>query len=586
MGSAYDLSSPFALLDSALSGAPAGAIPSSREALLEALPVPLIVTDERGRTLYANRAFSSLLGCGADFPLGKELASLLISQEDDAEGPARGEERELMLTRPDGKLLPVRELRASVEHGGRKFVASVLQDLSKRQLADERALRIAYDGVLTGLPGQDRFMAALTQELHRLFETEGHTFSVVLLDVDRFKSINERFGADVADKVLLEVSERTKTILHSVGTIFRTGGDEVAAILKGISSRDYVESLLDRLQKLISLPIWIAGNSIFPSACITAILNVPKDLTALQVMGRLSGAMKVAKKRGLGYALFVEPAEEGAEERGPRRESSVATEIRASLISSRFVPYLQPIYHMATMQLVGFETLARWKHPDSGVLPPSDFISDAEEAGLITAIDEAIVSQSIAAMEGLVKRHPDVPFWLSANASSLSLRDPSFLPFIQGELRKTSFPAERFVLEITEDILIEDLPKARSYLDALKELGVRVVLDDFGKGWSSLRYISQLPIDGLKIDTSFIDQLLRSKTTMGFVKHIIETARQLGLDVVAEGVESKAQKQWLAEFGVDGQGYFFSPPLSMDKVDEFLDDASVFGSLLGQQEQD
>ena len=254
-------------------------------------------------------------------------------------------------------------------------------------------------------------------------------------------------------------------------------------------------------------------------------------------------------------------------------------DIQASLLQSRFVPYFQPIYNTASMQLLGFETLARWRHPDSGVLLPSAFLSEAEESGQVTDIDKNIVSKAIAAMEDFSRKNPHLPFFLSANASGLSLLDPSFIPFIGSELERASFPPDRFVLELTEDILTENLEEIRARLEALKKLNIRIALDDFGTGCSSLQYVSQLPIDCVKIDRSFIEQIFKSQRTTSLVRTIIETAQALGLDVIAEGIETKDQNLWLADFNVNGQGYFFSTPLSMEKTEEFLKDASAFEGL-------
>ena len=592
MSFAQNPNSSFNFLNGALTFPSPEQLLSSREALLDGLPVPLLVAGEQDRVLYVNRAFASLMGCAQDYPLGKEISSLLLPQAGPTVeltlpvvaipgGAGQGQTGDFTLLKPDGTSIPVQQVTNSITWEGRRLTLLTLFDLTEQRATNERLLRIAYYDSLTGLPNRDCFIDSMTQELRHISEDEGYSFSVMLLNMDRFKMLNEQFGSDVADKVLIEVTERTKTILHGFATIFRTGGDEIAAILKGVSSRDYVDSALARLQKLISIPVWINGDSVFPSACITAMLNIPKEFSALQVLGRLSGAMKVAKKRGLGYVLFVPPTAGEAEAQGSQPD--ISAEIQASLLKSQFIPYFQPIYNTSTMTLLGFETLARWQHPDSGVLPPSDFLSEAEESGLVTAIDKTIVSQSIAAMEEFIKKHPEVPFYVSANASGLSLRDPSFFAFLETELRKASFPADRFVLEITEDILIENLAEARSYLENLKKLNIRVALDDFGTGYSSLQYISELPIDSLKIDRSFIDQLLKSRKTLSLVKSVIEMARGLDLNIVAEGIETKDQNQWLAEFGVDGQGYFFSPPLSMERTDEFLKDASAFAAIFGGQ---
>ncbi len=571
---------------------------ASRDAILDQLPAPLVISDEQDRILYVNRALLSLINCPEDFLQGKKLSSILIPrakldpQSEDAQDPAEREMQDLpdgqalILLGAEGAALPVKQLARSLTWNARKLTLSVLLDLSEQQAANERLLRIAYYDSLTGLPNRDCFMDSLSQELRKRNGADGYTFSVVLLNMDRFKLLNEQYGSDTADKVLIEVAERTKTILHGFATIFRTGGDEVMAILKGVSSQSYLESALDRLLKLISIPIWINGDSVFPSACLTAMLDIPKEFTALQVLSRLSSSMKTAKKRGLGCVLFVSPATESQGRDVEHKDIlKVTAEIQTSLMNDQFIPYFQPIYNTATMQLLGFETLARWKHPTSGILPPGAFIPEAEESGLLTAIDRAIVSQALVAMENFTRKYPQLNFHLNANASGLSLKDASFFDFIEGKLKNVTFPPDRFTLEITEDVLMENLGEARGRLEKLKKLNISVALDDFGTGYSSLQYISQLPVDSLKIDRSFIDQMLKSRKTASLVKSVIEMARSLNLSIVAEGIETKDQNQWLAEYNVAGQGFFFSMPLSMEKADEFLKDVSVFAELIKEMPQ-
>ena len=360
--------------DSALSGRQAASLSTeqllaSRDAILDQLPVPLVISDEQDRILYANQALLSLINGPEDFLKGKKLPSILVPRakldphSEDAQDPAERERQDLpdgqalILLGAEGVALPVKQLTGSVTWNACKLTLSALFDLSEQQAANERLLRIAYYDSLTGLPNRDCFMDSLNQELRKLNSADGYTFSVILLNMDRFKLLNEQYGSDTADKVLIEVIERTKTILHGFATIFRTGGDEVMAILKGVSSQSYLESTLDRLLKLISLPIWIDGDSVFPSACLTAMLDIPKDFSALQVLGGLSSSMKAAKKRGLGCVLFVSPATEHRDKEAKHKDIlKVTAEIQTSLLNDQFIPYFQPVYSRA---------LRRWR--DGGI---------------------------------------------------------------------------------------------------------------------------------------------------------------------------------------------------------------------------
>jgi EAL domain-containing protein (putative c-di-GMP-specific phosphodiesterase class I) len=249
--------------------------------------------------------------------------------------------------------------------------------------------------------------------------------------------------------------------------------------------------------------------------------------------------------------------------------------MRRGLASQEFIPYFQPIYRQSPTRLIGFEALVRWNHP-SGVLPSGAFVRQAEETGLIAKIDKNVISRAIKTAKKWSEAYPETPFVVSVNASRASFKDPSFVPFILNRLEKNELSAKYFVLEVTEGIFIESFEEAIEKLNLLKDRGVKIALDDFGTGYSSLQYVSQLPLNYIKIDKSFIDQLFSSEKAMRMVRSIIDMVGMLGLGVVAEGVESVPQLDWLAEYkDTRVQGYFFSPPLPPEEAECILADANA-----------
>lgn len=572
----------------------------SREELLVQIPVPLLLSDEHGKILFHNKALLALCGQAPDDSLlDMEESSLFdMGQQNGASTAVFLDSKihactiagntltcEASLIRNKGLPVPVRCFRTQLVSGGRSLTLSTLYDMTERDAMEKRLRQMAYFDPLTGLPNRNSFLDELDREIRKFLDSGGYLFSVILADMDRFKLVNEQIGSREADKVLLEVVERIKTILGGFATIFRIGGDEFAAIIHGTNSREYMESLLTRLQRLITMPISMDGDNLFPSASIAAILDIAEDVSSAQLLARLSDAVTEAKKQGFGTIHFESSSPEKRRMQAGNRANllTLTAEIQNSLTLSHFVPYFQPIYQLSTRRLAGFETLVRWHHPSRGILSPAAFIAAAEESGLIADIDRQIISRAIETLRSLSEKANGTPFFISANVSGASLRDFGFVPFIESEMSNASLPPDNFVLEVTESMLIDNLDMASAQLEAIKRLKVRIALDDFGTGYSSLQYINQLPIDCIKIDKSFMDQLFTSPKTSGMVKTIIDMAHTLNLKIVVEGIENEDQVLWLSDFDVQGQGYFFSQPVPLNEAESLLKDAVAFESLLPPQ---
>jgi len=443
---------------------------------------------------------------------------------------------------------------------------------------------MAFYDASTGLPNRHSFLDDLEKEIRHVGTTPNYVFSVVLLNLDKFKLINEQMGARDADLVLLEITRRIGSMTEGFAGFYRIGGDEFAIVVRGTNSKDYVASLLQRIQRLIGTPVLMRGKTVSPSASFGVVLETGADSTCDIILTQLSDALIVGKKRGMGTITFYSPEAVSEYVERPRYNLlNTQVEMRQALQTSQFIAYLQPVYTLSPLGLSGFEALARWAHPTRGILTPNAFIPLAEETGLIAWLDRSIIRQSIAILKKWMRESPSMPISISANASGASLADPDFIPFVRDQIREISSAPEHFTLEVTEGILIRNLKGVQTQLDQLREMGIKISLDDFGTGFSSLQYINQLPIDWIKIDKSFMDQLFQTEKTLGMVRSILNMAAELKLGIVAEGVESEDQVRWLTENGSEtlkeklrGQGYFFSRPVPQAEAESLLADAMAF----------
>jgi len=362
---------------------------------------------------------------------------------------------------------------------------------------------------------------------------------------------------------------------------FRMSGDEFSIIIRGTNSKDYIDSQLQRIRRLLNNPVQIDGKTIFPSATFGAVLDIQRSNDASQVMALAAYALTTGKKNAMGSITFISAIDgiEALKQQDRSNLLAVQADMRRALASMEFIPYFQPIYNLSPPRLVGFEALARWDHP-SGIRDPDAFVPQAEETGLIAKIDKNVISRAIKIAKKWSDTHPEFPFFVSANASGASFKDPNFVPFILGRLEKAALDPKYFVLEFTEGIFIENFENAINKLNSLRSHGVKVALDDFGTGYSSLQYVSQLPLNYIKIDKAFISHVFTSQKTMLMVRSIIDMAAMLEFGVVAEGVDNVNQLNWLSKNeNTKAQGYFFSPPVPQEGAENMLDDAIAFASL-------
>ncbi len=407
---------------------------------------------------------------------------------------------------------------------------------------------------LTGLPNRVLFHDRVEQAIHSA-KRSGHGCSVMLMDLNHFKEINDTLGHHQGDRLLQEVAVRLRETLRASDTVARLGGDEFGILLHGVAdpvrAAIVAESLLERLRE----PFAVDATTLQVGGAIGVACHPAHGDGVDTLMQRADIAMYAAKATSSGHAVF-EPSQD---HHSPRR-LRLAAELRGAIERSELVLAFQPKADLRTGRIVGVEALARWEHPELGVLEPSEFVPLAEQTGLIIALTSAVLDEALARLAAWRALGHDVS--IAVNLSARSFLDAGLADEIPSVLAERGVPPECLELEITESMLMHDPVRARTTLERLAAVGVSVSVDDFGTGYSSLAHLKRLPVDTLKIDKSFVLNMTEDAADEAIVRSMIELAHNLGMRVVAEGVESAATWLRLAALGCDlAQGFHLSRPL-------------------------
>jgi diguanylate cyclase (GGDEF)-like protein len=456
----------------------------------------------------------------------------------------------------------------------------LLRDVTERREADQRIVNLAYFDPLTGLPNRASFQALLSLAVARS-EGESERLAVLFLDIDGFKGVNDSFGHATGDHVLQSVAERLRATLRisdPVGrqmpgttdgqamSLSRLGGDEFTVLLPNIGRAEDAMLVAQRICAAFAKPFNVDSQEITLSTSV-GISVFPDDASSPQLLVKHADtAMYAAKERGRSQAHFYS---EALTERALHR-FKMETALRRAIERDEFEVYYQPIINAKSERIAVFEALVRWRNPELGLLPPSEFISVAEECGMIARLGRWVLERAcrdaVAWNVGL--EHPIV---VAVNVSALQVTEGGLTSTVSQALDAAGLPAELLELEITESALVDRDGQALDTLRALRAMGVRIALDDFGTGYSSLAYLRELPLTSLKIDRLFVTDLLTSRSDEAIVRSIIALSQNLGLWVVGEGVETVAQQQFLTNLGCGLlQGYLFSVPLPLGDALELL----------------
>ncbi|MEF2279956.1 EAL domain-containing protein [Deinococcus sp. YIM 134068] len=436
---------------------------------------------------------------------------------------------------------------------------------------EETSRRLQHDALhdaLTGLPNRALFADRLEQALTRARAPHGPGFAVLFLDSDRFKTVNDSLGHPVGDALLVALARRLQAEVRPTDTVARLGGDEFTVLLEPLADPEDARRVAERIGEALRQPLEVAGHELTASVSIGIVAGHRDYESAAAVLRDADIAMYRAKAQGrAGYQTFtVEMRERAASLMQLERD------LRKAVARGELRVFYQPIVGVDSGRTVGFEALIRWAHPTLGLLSPAEFIGVAEETGLILDLDRWVLREActqVLAWQREVPGHP--PLTLSVNFSGRHFAAPDVYTCVTRILEETGFDPQALKLEITESVLLRHSQGIADTLINIRRLGVQLHIDDFGTGYSSLGYLQSYPVDTLKIDRSFIDRMLESTESAELVRTIVAMAKNLGLRVVAEGIESPAQLEQLRTLRCDyGQGYLLSRPLAPETVLAFL----------------
>jgi diguanylate cyclase (GGDEF)-like protein len=438
-----------------------------------------------------------------------------------------------------------------------------------RRKTEERLIHRAFYDSLTNLPNRSFFIDHLQNALERKKRYPDHVFAVFFLDIDRFKVINDGLGHFVGDQLLVLFSQRLKKSVRTIDTVARFGGDEFAVLVDDAGKVSDVNELAERIKDEMRPHFSVFGHDIFASVSIGIVLSSQRDyIHPHELMRDADIAMYNAKSRGKScHAIFNSAMHAEA-----TTLHQLETELRKAVENNEFTLHYQPIISMENDRIIGFEALVRWQHPQRGIIPPLDFMTAAEETGLILPIGQWVIREACRQMRQWQEQFPEYKtLTVSANVSSKVFSQPDFYEVIEKILLDTGLEASRLRLEIVERMLIENPEPAAALLKRLKDLKVQFDIDDFGTGYSALNYLRQFPINGLKIDRSFIEALASDKNNAEIVKTIIALAHALNLDVIAEGIETTEQLEIFRTMkGEYAQGFFIFRPMDGKAVEALL----------------
>lgn len=560
------------------------------QSIIENSPFSMVATDEKGTIIAVSPALEKLLWYKKDDLIHQHNATVFHEQgeletraamlsEELGEPISAGMESlvirasrgvvegtEWTYVRKDGSRLPVNltvtTLRsADGQTSGFLFVA---YDITEQRRAREYIEHIAHHDELTGLPNRSLMQDRLKLELLRV-KRRGRKIGILVLDLDHFKRINDSLGHMAGDQLLKTVAERLIMAVRETDTVCRMGGDEFVVLLPEIDGPEDVERVCQKIIELIGKPVVVGLNSLSVTPSIGISIAPEDGTTPEHLIKHADIAMYHAKKRGRnGYQTFSQDLAASSME-----SLAIEQALHEALKKEKLSVFYQPQVDLNTGEVCGFEALIRWYDDERGNIPPDQFIPMAETTGFITAIGEWVLSRACSDIQQLRLAHGK-DYRIAVNVSPRQFEHPNFVGTVRAALKSSGLPQKALELEITEGLLVSDSELVVSKLNALSQLGVLLAIDDFGTGYSSLAYVSKYPVDCIKIDRSFMS--LQDKANVAIVSAISAIADGLSLEVVAEGIETAEQLDFVSKRGCHViQGYYFSPAVGIDHLDEVIE---------------
>ncbi|MBK7934976.1 MAG: bifunctional diguanylate cyclase/phosphodiesterase [Acidobacteria bacterium] len=457
------------------------------------------------------------------------------------------------------------------------YVEELERSSSALQESHENFRHAAYHDALTGLPNRNFFIDKLKDLLVQSRENSEVNFAVLLLDLNRFKTINDSLGHSIGDRLIKNVAKRLTNMVREEDMVGRFSGDKFGIILTDLLMKDEATAFSERLAKRIAEPYTLDGRQVFTNVKIGIAFGNSKYAEAEDILRDADIAMYYAKDHNENHVIFDQKMHIRAVTR-----LQLETDLRFAIERKEFELYYQPIIGLETASLVGFEALVRWNHPQRGLVPPNEFIPISESTGLIIPMTIQILHSACNQVVAWQKeRQGETPLSVAVNLSGKHFAHPDLVQQIQDVLDQTGIAPSSLKLELTESAIMENAETAILMLKQIKETGVQISIDDFGTGYSSLSYLQRFPIDLLKVDRSFVSAMEGNTENGEIVRTVIALAKALNLKVVAEGIESIHQYHQLRILGCEyGQGYLFSKPLKVEDINRLLEDKTRWQNIL------
>ncbi len=555
------------------------------QGFLELLPVGAAITDAQGRLVWCNQKGLEFFGLEAAEAKGLDWtrAEALVLQPDG--NPMEVAEQPLVRALATGQ--SVRDVVLGLERssdgnwvwasvsaeprvdamGAIREVILTFEDVTQKRTAETELAIQTFRDRLTSLPNRTLFMERLTQAILRT-ERRKLATAVLFIDLDRFKVVNDSLGHDSGDHLLMHMAKRLRGCLRPEDTVARLGGDEFVILFEDLASVNDGLRVAERISESMQVPFPINGQEIFTTCSMGLALCSAADTIPSELVRDAEVAMYRAKAKGEGSIEIFDPSMNAQALERFQMES----ELRRAIEREEFILFYQPLISLRTGFIEGWEALVRWKHPERGMVPPLDFISLAEETGLIVPIGKWVLEEAMRQASGWNDRFPsDPPRLMNVNISGRQFQQKELITTVTEALDASHFQPSCLKLEITESVMMKDPLASLEAMKVFRGLNIHLVIDDFGTGYSSLSYLKRFPVDTLKVDKSFVDGLGKDAESTAIVGAIISLAKSLGMRVTAEGIETEAQLARLRLLNCDqGQGYFFSRPLPAAQAEDLL----------------
>ena len=554
-------------------------------------PLGMMLADTTGRIFQANRFSADLLAYEEKQLPGMHLSRLVPTRdrprlleilEQLLAGDLSLSESERKLIAKNGVEIWVNlhTVLQKADDGSPLYFIIQMADITEMKRSQERMERLAFYDTLTDLANRRLFNDRLQQAITRT-QRNHKSAALFYLDLDQFKRVNDTLGHDAGDALLKHVSLRLQKCVRKEDTVARPGGDEFTIILVDINSISDASRVAEKILAELRKPIAIAGQQLVVTTSI-GITMMPQDASDPQTLMRNADmAMYKAKERGRNnYQFFLEDMNRTAKNR-----LQIETELREALKRDQFELFFQPKVRLTDQQFTGVECLIRWQHPTRGLLGPNEFIEIAEDTGVIVDMGSWVIEHACNAARQLRAEYSD-DFQVALNISPRQFKDPNLVTTIRRCLREANLPPEALEIEITETMLMQDIEAATQTVQRLHDIGTSLAIDDFGTGYSSLNYLKKFPIDTVKVDRSFVMDIPKSEDDMAITSAVIAMAHQLKMSVVAEGVETHAQRKFLENHDCEyAQGYLFGKPMPMEEIRAALARGSL-GLVRGQRQEE